>query len=112
MHRSITTSRPAVVAISTASGEITPNWSQSAFAPMLAASSAMAGAADGARNTSTTSTGNGIADRLGYDVSPRISEAVGLTGTTRYPRYWRYWPTKKLGRSRFGESPTIAMVRV
>src|SRR5262249_37051764 len=109
--RSITTSRPAAVAFSAASGEITPNWSQSAFAPILTASSAMAGAADGARNTSTTSTGNGIAERFGYDVSSRISEAVGLAGTIRSPRYWRYWPTKKLGRSRFGERPTIAIVR-
>src|SRR5438067_839905 len=83
-----------------------PNRAQPAFVRSLTAGSAMAGVADGARKTSTTSAGNGIAERVGYDVSPRISGAVGFTGMTRYPRYWRYWPTKKLGRRRLGERPT------
>ena len=60
MHRSMITVRPPSSAIFAASGLMTPNWSQSAFAPIATASRAMPGTASGRRKTSTTSTGNGM----------------------------------------------------
>ena len=44
---------------------ITPNWRQSAPAPIATASRAIPGTASGARNTSTMSTGTGTSSRLG-----------------------------------------------
>jgi NADPH2:quinone reductase len=64
IQRSTTTFRPPSWAVRAPSALITPNCSHSAPAPMRTASSAIAGTAGGARNTSTTSTWNGMSLKL------------------------------------------------
>ena len=61
----------------------TPSCIQTARAPISIASSTCAPATEARRKTSTTSTGSGTADSVGWQRSPRISVAIGLTGMTR-----------------------------
>ena len=83
MQASMTTISPPALARAAASSFTMPVCSQSAFAPMVTASSAIPGVSSARRKTSTISIRSGTSSSDGYERSPRTSVSRGLTGITR-----------------------------
>ena len=111
MHASITTIRPPASARAAASSLTMPVCSHSAFAPIVTASSAIAGVSSARRNTSTMSIALGDVDQRRIR---SLSEDLGLLRVDRDRRGSRrvcsfcMMPCDAL--SGFDDAPTIAMV--
>src|SRR5699024_2016052 len=114
-QRSITTVMPRASATSAASSDQMPNCNQKYFAPIAAASLAIAGVSSARRKTSATSHWTGISAKDAYTGCPKIwppfCAKIGFTTYTSYVEEAnKYVETKYEARASLSEAPTMATV--